>query len=142
MGAEPWICAVPYQPDILAALEAAREQEFAAGRYRMEDEGNPPANIDEACLQAEVDGTGSVLDMIGVVETPHEPDAEAPDYCMVAPLSPEQLTELYGTDKPTRAIVDANLGFYEGIDRGLGVYIVIYDGETPTEIVFAGYSFD
>ena len=142
MGAEPWICSVPYQPDILAALEAVRAQEFAAGRYNIVDESNPPKTIDEAIEQSVESGTASVLDMIGVVETPHEQDAESPNFCMVAPLSPEQLQELYGTDKPTRAMIDAHVGFYEWIDRGLGVYLIAHEGETPTEIVFAGYSFD
>ena len=142
MGAETWICSVPYQPDILAALEAARVQEFAAGRYNMDDENHPPATIEQAVEESAETGTASVLDMIGVVETPHEEDSDSPHFCMVAPLSPEQLHELYGTDKPTRAMIDAHVGFFEWIDRGLGVYIIAYDGETPTEIVFAGYSFD
>jgi len=142
MGAEPWVCAVPYQPDILAALEAARVQEFTAGRYNMEDESHPPATIEEAREQAAESGTASVLDMIGVIETPHEEDAETPNYCMVAPLSSEQLKELYGTEKPTKAQIDGQVGFFEWIDRGLGVYIIAYDGDKPKEIVFAGYSFD
>ncbi len=142
MGAEPWVCSVAYQPDILAALEAAQAQEFAAGRYTMKDENAPPTTIAEAREQAAESGTASVLDMIGVVETPHEIDAETPNYCTVAPLSPEQLQELYGTDKPTKAMVDGQVGFFEWIDRGLGVCIITYDGETPKEIVFAGYSFD
>lgn len=142
MGAEPWVCSVAYQPDILAALEAARAQEFAAGRYNILDESHPPSTIEEAVEQAAESGTASVLDMIGVVETPHEIDAESPHYCMVAPLSPEQLQELYGTDKPTKAQIDGQVGFFDWIDRGLGVYLIAYDGETPKEIVFAGYSFD
>ena len=142
MGAEPWVCSVPYQPDILAALEAARAQEFAAGRYSMDDEDHPPATIEAAREEAAESGTASVLDMIGVIETPHEIDAESPNYCMVAPLKPAQLQELYGTDKPTKAQIDGEVGFFEWIDRGTGVYIIAHDGETPKEIVFAGYSFD
>lgn len=142
MGADTWMCSVPYQPDILAALEAARVQEFAAGRYNMVDESHPPATMEQAREEASESGTASVIDMIGVVETTHEQDSESPHFCMVAPLSPEQLQELYGTDKPTRAMIDAHVGFFEWIDRGLGVYITAYDGETPAEIVFAGYSFD
>ena len=87
MGAEPWTCAVPYQDDPVAALEAARAQEFAAGRYRMSDEAHPPSTIDQARAEGEESGTCSVLDMIGVVDDPHDPTAEVPNYGMVAPLS-------------------------------------------------------
>ena len=149
MGAEPWSCFVPYQPDIAAALEAAKAQEFAAGRYRVFDPDDPPATIDEACEQAAESGTASVLDMIGVADTPHEEvsdmfaSGELPSHFgMVAPLDPARLRELYRTDRPTRPLVEKNLGFYEWIDRGLGVYVIVYEGETPSEIFFAGYSFD
>lgn len=143
MGAEPWSCSVPYQDDPLAALEAARAQEFAAGRYRMDDEDDPPATIEEACEKAAESGTCSVLDMIGVVDTPHDPGAQSPNFGMVAPLSAEQRTALFGTDKPTRSMIDASAGLFELLDRGLGVYVVAHDdGGRPSEIVFAGYSFD
>ena len=145
MGAEPWSCIVPYQADIAAALEAAQAQEFAAGRYRIDDPDNPPATIDEARKQADADGTCSVLDMIGVIDTPHEVEDEqylGADYGMVAPLSPERLVQLYGTEKPTRELVLSNYEIYSWLDRGIGAYVIVYEGETPTEIYFAGYSFD
>ena len=28
------------------------------------------------------------------------------------------------------------------LERGQGVYIVLYRGDTPSELLFAGYSFD
>jgi hypothetical protein len=142
MGAEPWSCFVPYQKDVVAALEVARRQEFAAGNYRMADPDQPPATIEEACQQYEASGTASVLDMIGVIDTPHKPDAESPNIGMVAPLPTEQLVELFGTDKPDHDTVAMSAEIYERLDRGLGVYVVVYDGATPTEIFFAGYSFD
>jgi hypothetical protein len=149
MGAEPWSCFVPYQEDVVAALESARAQEFAAGRYRMIDPDNPPATIEEACVESAESGTASVLDMIGVADAPLGDVANFMDsgaipesFCMVAPLSAAQLIELYGTEKPSREQVDSNDEYYEWIDRGLGVYVIVYDGETPSEIFFAGYSFD
>ena len=142
MGAEPWSCFVPYQENVTEALEAARSREFAAGRFRMADPDDPPETIDEACEQADADGTASVLDMTGVVATPHVPGDASPKFCSVAPLSRDQLIDLYGTDKPTRDMVETNDEFYEWIDRGLGIYVIVYDGETPSEIFFAGYSFD
>jgi hypothetical protein len=145
MGAEPWSCIVPYQADIKAALKLAQVQEFAAGRYRIDDPDNPPATIEEARLQSDADGTCSVLDMLGVIDTPHEVEDEqymGTDYGMAAPLAPERLVELYGTEKPSRGMVLNNSEIYSWLDRGIGSYIIVYDGETPAEIYFAGYSFD
>jgi hypothetical protein len=145
MGAEPWSCFVPYQPDIEAALLSAQEQEFAAGRYRIIDPDNPPATIDEARLQGDAGGTCSVLDMFGVIDSPHEVIDEqytGTDYGMVAPLSPQRLIQLYATEAPSRETVQNGHGIYEWLDRGIGAYVVVYDGTTPTEIFFAGYSFD
>ncbi|MDR3638481.1 MAG: hypothetical protein P4L84_32050 [Isosphaeraceae bacterium] len=143
MGAEPWFYCVPYQEDIEAALEALKQREFAAGNYRMIDPDDPPATIEEAVEQMDADGTGTVLDMIGVADRPHEIDGESPNFCMVAPLAPEQLIALFGTEKPTREMIEGgDAGFWESIDRGLGIYIIAYDGDNPSELFFAGYSFD
>ncbi len=145
MGAEAWSCIVPYQADIEAAMRFAQEQEFAAGRYRIMDSNDPPSTIDEACLKCEASGTCSILDMMGVIDTPHEVEDEqylGSDYGMVAPLSPDRLVELYGTERPTRPMVLGDSEIYSWLDRGIGSYVVVYEGETPTEIFFAGYSFD
>ena len=154
MGAEPWSYLVPYQPDVEAALEALKQQEFAAGRYNMGYsavqtggglalvENGPAATIEEALERTDADGTRSILDMMGVSDTPHEVDSEDPQFGFVAPLSAEQLIGLYGTDKPTRAIVGDGGDVFELIDRGLGVYVIVYDGDRPSELFFAGYSYD
>jgi hypothetical protein len=142
MGAEPWSYFVPYHEDIQVALSDLQRQEFEAGRYRIRDTDHPPATMTEARAQFPESGTGTVLDMLGVVDEPHEVDAEVPNFFMVAPLSPQQLVTLYGTEKPTHEMVKARREFYEWIDRGLGVYIVVYEGDTPSELFFAGYSLD
>lgn len=147
MGAKPWSYFTPYRSDIEAALFDLQRQEFAAGRYDQGDSDlgvpdGPAATIEEARRRCDADGTRSILDMIGVAEMPHEIGSETPNFCMVAPLSAEQLIALYGTERPTRAMVESNDDFYESIDRGLGIYIVVYDGDTPSELFFAGYSFD
>jgi hypothetical protein len=152
MGAEPWSYFVPYREDIEGALEDLRQQEFEAGRYDKPSGPHPaPSSIEEARRASDASGTRSILDMVGVAESPRPPgftleDAFEsgidPGLGLVAPLAPEQLVELFGTERPTRAMIEVSGGYYELIDRGLGIYIVAYDGDTPSELFFAGYSFD
>lgn len=149
MGAHPWVYVVPYQQDVRRAMLQLREREFRAGRYNpvmpfpeMHADEAPGAghdSIDEAREDAEEDGTRSILDMDDVADEPADPDD--PQFCVVAPLAPELLEELYGTTQPTRAMV-ADLEFLEDVGRGTGVYVVLYDNGKPAEICFAGYSFD
>jgi len=92
-------------------------------------------------------GTQSILDLFRV--------GSVPDFCTVCPLDDNDLVQLFGTTKPTRELVENVLIawkpdpprpaldlFWERIDRGQGRYIVTYSGSEPSEIFFAGYSFD
>ncbi|MFO0951721.1 MAG: hypothetical protein U0835_11350 [Isosphaeraceae bacterium] len=149
MGAEPWSCFTPYQSDVDAALRAAQAREFAEGRYRILDPDHPPRSISDAIEQCDASGTCSVLDMAGVAETPRDSAGGGfelgilpESFALVAPLRPEQLIDLYGTEKPTRDLVETNYDFYDWIDRGMGIYVVVYENDAPSEIFFAGYSFD
>lgn len=132
MGAVPWDYFVPYQPDVQAAMEALREREFHAGRYNGSKFN--PQTIKEARNVANADGTRSILDIDRVGDTP--------DFGVVAPLPRDQLLALFGTDRPTRALIKANRDFFDDIERGQGVYIIAYEGDEPSELYFAGYSYD
>ena len=132
MGAEPWLYFTPYQRNVDAALDELRQQEFAAGRFRGSE--LEPGSIEEAMENADADGTGSILDIM-IVST-------EPDFCAVAPLSKDEIVAIYGTDHPTREIVDMRHDFYENSERGQGVYFIIYKDGQPHELCFAGYSFD
>jgi hypothetical protein len=132
MGAEAWDYFVPYEDDIQSALNKLREREFRAGRFHHY--GQRPATIEEVLAMSDEDGTRSILDITTV--------ADQPDFCTVAPLSEEALIDLFGTTQPTRRMIEGNHDFYENIERGQGVYIVAYEGDRPSEIFFAGYSFD
>jgi hypothetical protein len=147
MGGHPWFYFVDYEPDINAALQKLRQREFHAGRYNPvvwfpEFPVNPqsPApgaqhnSIEEAIEEADADGTRSILDMERV--------SDAPDYNAVAPLPEEDLLELFGTDKPTHEMVEGSEELYELLERGQGVYVVVYKDDQPSKIFFAGYSFD
>jgi hypothetical protein len=132
MGAEAWDYWVPYEDDIQAVLEKTREREFRAGRYNGSE--FRPATLEEAREVADADGTRSILDMDRV--------GDEPDFGVVVPLSSEQLVELYGTDRPTREMIEENMDFYEDIERGQGVYLIAYKDDRPDEILFCGYSYD
>jgi hypothetical protein len=147
MGGEPYFYLVPYQNDLQAALDHLREREFRAGRYNpvipfpdLPPGPNSPApgaqhaSIAEALEASDANGTRSILDL--------ERIATKPDYGVIVPLSEARLQELFGTSQPTRAIVEANPDFWEDIERGHGIAIVLYQQEQPDDIFFAGISYD
>ena len=147
MGASPYWYFVNYEPDINLALQKLRRREFEAGRYNpvipMLDfplGPNPPSpgrqheSIEDAIEDSGEEGTGSILDIQSI--------GEVPDFCVAGPLSAEELEAVYGTAKPSREMVEANMEFLDGLERGMGVYIVVFAKGQPKEILFAGYSVD
>jgi hypothetical protein len=147
MGAHPYFYFVKHQPDHQAALEELRQREFAAGRYNPvmpfinfpvdpNDQG-PGAEhdtIEEAFEDADADGTRSILDLMTV--------GDEPDFGVAARLDDDALMEYFGTAQPTRETVSANWDFFEDIERGQGIYFVVYKNGKPDELYFAGYSYD
>lgn len=147
MGAESWFYFVDYQSDINKCLQELRQREFKAGRYNPAESfpdypvnpnhapGCKHSSIDEAQTASGASGTRSILDinLLG----------ESPDYRLVAPLSDANLINLFGTNKPSRAMIESKkYDLFEDIERGQGIYIIAYKDNVPTEIFFAGYSFD
>jgi hypothetical protein len=147
MGGHPYWYFVPYQDDIQAALGALRQREFQAGRYnpatpfpRFPLDVNAPgpgaqhATIEQAFEDADADGTRSILDLMRI--------GESADYCVAAALPAVKLRQYFGTERPTRAMVEESEELFEDMERGQGVYVVVYDDDEPSEIFFGGYSFD
>ena len=148
MGGHPWFYFVEYETDVESALRKLRQREFDAGRYNpavdfpafpVTPESPAPGarhdSIEEAIEDADADGTRSILDMERV--------SDEADFNAVAPMARETLLELFGTDRPTREMIDESDELFELMDeRGQGVYVIVYEGERPSEIFFAGYSFD
>ncbi len=147
MGAESWFYYVDYQSDISKCLQELRQREFKAGRYNPADPfptypvnpnhapGCKHSSIDEAKSASGASGTRSILDLGAV--------GESPDYGVVGALDAASLMEFFGTDKPTREMIESKKSdLFEDIERGQGIYIIVYKDEKPTEIFFAGYSFD
>jgi hypothetical protein len=150
MGGHFWSYTVPYQQDIRRALEALREQEFRAGRFWQPDEVQPgffarllgrgpskprrPASISEALKISDATGTRSILDMERVTDTP--------ELGAVSPLRSEELRRLFGTEQPTLEAIEKSDEFIDRLERGQGVYIILYQQGKPEKIYFAGYSYD
>lgn len=149
MGGHCYYYFVPFQADVDSALQTLRKQEFEAGRYNpavpfpFDDwpfqtfgaaEGAKHASIREALEDSDADGTRSILDMERV--------GPRADFGVVVPLSIDKLKDLYGTEKPTHQMVKENMDFFEEIERGQGIYIVVYKNDRPLELFFAGMSYD
>ena len=147
MGAHPYYYFVKYNPDVDAALQELRNREFEAGRYNpviwhlsfpigpdSPAPGAQHATIQEALEASDADGTRSILDLDHV--------SDQPDFCAVAPLPPEDLERLFGTEHPTHGMIEENGELFEEMERGQGVYIIAFKDGHPDEIFFGGYSFD
>jgi hypothetical protein len=146
VGALPYWYFVKYRPDVHAALHELREREFRAGRYNpvlplppfpvrpgSPTPGARHRTIREALRAAGADGTRSILDLERVSEKP-APGA-------AAPFPDELLLRLYGTTRPNRQMVERGADS-EYIERGQGIYIIVYRDTQPDELYFAGYSYD
>jgi hypothetical protein len=146
MGTVPYWYFVTYQPDVEAALQDLREREFRAGRYNPVMAFPPfpvgphsPApgaghrTIREALRASGADGTRSILDLERV--------SDELTLGAVAPLPEDVLLDLYGTTRPTREVVEQGAGF-PYLERGQGVYVILYRGGEPDEILFTGCSYD
>jgi len=152
MGAEFWSYFVPYQDDIRAALEALREREFRAGRFhqppliypgffgkmfgRQPSKPKPPKSIREAIQIADTnaEGTRSILDMERISDTPTSG--------ALSSMPQDELRRIFGTEQPTREMVEQSEKLTERIDRGQGIYVVTHRQGKPDGIYFAGYSYD
>ena len=150
MGAEPYYYFVDYNSDIDVALQELREREFEAGRYNpvirslyslfpIGPESPAPGaqheSIEEALEDADADGTRSILDLDHI--------SDEPDFGAATRLPDEELEKLFKTTEPTHEMIEDKSGdLFENIERGQGIYIVVYKEGEPDEIFFAGYSFD
>jgi hypothetical protein len=132
MGAEPWSSFTKFDSDVQRALDNLRRDVFAAGAYRYAEE--KPSSIEEALEIADADGTGSILDIQRV--------SDEPDFCCAAPFSDDELKTYFGSDNPTRSAIESSEDYWEHLERGQARYAIAYADGKPSEIYFAGYSFD
>ncbi len=147
MGSSPYWYFVPYEEDKNLALKKLKEREFNAGRYypavmfpefpitqKSESPGKEHKSIQKAIEDADATGTRSILDMNSV--------SENDDYCTARIPKREELLAFFGTESPTREMLENNQDYFEGIDRGKGFCITVFENTKPKELFFVGYSFD
>ena len=96
-----------------------------------------PQTIDELLERNGPDGTHSILDIDHI--------ASQPENGAAVPLPEAKLLEYFGTDKPTRAMVEKVAAEYyidEFLDKWQATFIIIYHDSLPSEIFFSGSSGD
>lgn len=134
MGSELWVTLVPFEEDFDAALQKARDKVFKDGSYGYSGR-KKPRTIAEAVERGGEEGTHSVLDMTGV--------AKRQTAGMVSPLSRPTLLKLFKTERPTEQDWwNKHFAVRDLIDRGRGLLVVLYEGEVPAKIAFAGLAWD
>jgi hypothetical protein len=132
MGGEPYDYTVPYETDIQAALDKLRRRVFESKKFNGAE--FDPESPEAALEMTSPDGTRSILDISSI--------SDEPDFCCAAPLSAEQLEDYFGTQQPTKAMMHESDDFWDDLERGMARYVILFEGDSPKEIFFAGYSFD
>jgi hypothetical protein len=142
-----------YDPALATADPPAYafQQQFPPGE-EFPAPGAQHGSIEEVMETMEESGTGSILDLMGI--------APEPAFLHATALNEAEQHALFGTMQPTRtdvaslvpertptSLMDQNRArrlnsFWESIGRGEGRYVVVYEGDTPAEIFFAGMSID
>jgi hypothetical protein len=99
-----------------------------------------PKTIKQLLKQCAEEGTHSILDIERV--------SSQPELGAVVPLSRQQLLDFFGTDRPTRSMVEKWAARVESLEaeplygRWEGIYIIVYKDSQPDEIYFEGCSGD
>ena len=132
MGGEAYQYVVDYQFNVKAALAKLRQEVFASGEYNGAE--RKPTSPEEALEMSGADGTRSILDILRI--------GPKPDHFVAAPLTPAEYQRYFGTDKPALESIQQCDDLWDDIERGTARYVLTYEGDRPTKIVFLGYSFD
>ena len=119
---------LPPDPNFTAADIEAYRTEFEQRQRRPQ-----PTSIETLLIWNGEAGTHSILDILNV--------SAVSQYGTVAPLKPQELRQFFGTDQPTRSQIELQQWAFDRylqqtLDRlrGMGTYVVVYDGEAPSEI--------
>ncbi len=132
MGAEAYTWITKYKEDLAEALENARQETFAAGKFLGAEDN--PSTIEEAMEYDPEGGTGSLLEIMEVSETP--------ELLCACWLPKNKLLEFFGTERPSFEEIKQCMPFWESFDRGEARAIVLYENDQPAKICFAAWTID
>jgi len=154
MGASGWRYVAPYDGSVAGALRELQERVFRERDYWWWDEFGDwepvPASLEELWDResGRDSGTHSILDIrqgIGAAS------ADWPDF-QIRALVPDKVEALFGTGRPSRADFEAlardrdnpRYDQFRGAVtmRWTGLYVFLYERDTPTEVGFWGFSGD
>jgi|HubBroStandDraft_4_1064222.scaffolds.fasta_scaffold06549_1 hypothetical protein len=160
MGASDWSYVAPYRGDVNESLQELRERVFRDRQYWWwddfeEDEPRPDTiELLYASEHVKQSGTHSILDVDRVVHTSEPPtwDRWREDLGTVRPLADDRVILHFGSTRPSRtqfqALADdpsapGAMEFHDEVKmRGTGLYVLLYDGDQPSDVGFWGYSGD
>jgi len=149
-----------YRGDVAESLRELRERVFRDKDYfwwdDFEEDEPRPATIDGIWDSEMMKGSGthSILDVSRVVATTDaaSEDNWDEDFGTVRPLAPGRVLRHFGNGRPTRAQFEALAGDYQAPGfmeftgevqmRWTGLYVLLYEGDTPAEVGFWGFSGD
>jgi hypothetical protein len=114
--------------------------ELARAAAKQQRPKRTPKSIEQLLGQCGTEGTHSILDIERISSTP--------GFGAIAPFPHEKLLELFGTEQPTRDMVEKWSARIDSPDaepsyeRWEGIYISVYKDGKPVEIYFEGCSGD
>lgn len=132
MGAENYMWVTRYQKSLAKALDMARRETFAAGKFLGAEK--MPKSIAAAVEAVAEEGTGSLLDIMRVSKTP--------ELCSVCPVSAKERKTFFGTEHPDGSEIADAMDFWESFDRGMARAVTLYEQGRPVKICFAGWTLD
>lgn len=132
MGAEAYCWITKYRKNLSDALDSARRETFVAGKFIGAEEY--PATIEDAVARDPECGSGSLLDIVSV--------SDSPELLSVCGLSQDELQEFFGTERPSLTEIQKCALFWESFDRGEARAVTLYEGGKPIKICFAGWTID
>jgi hypothetical protein len=142
-----------YTPTLPSNEEEYLEQAYSLGIYTDQDKERlrelyhklkkryskpKPETIEELIEWNAENGTHTIIDISSFTDDP-----DCTDVFTAIPLSQAQLLELFETTKPThQMIVEKRSAILNLRQRWQATYIIVYEGDDPTEIFFTGFSGD
>jgi len=142
-GASEWRNLAPYSDDVAKVMEQLKWEVLRSGDYYKRNPKRKPRSPEQALQMSGEDGTHSIMDMLTVSLV--EAGRFKCEVATICPLPKADLVKLFGTERPTRAMVDAydkRLALSTFQPRGSAVWIKVYEGATPKWLYFAGVSGD